>query len=735
MTTQLDDSEAGAGGIQSDPTQAAGPQGDDTTAESRTKGSPATPEEQAIVKKNFEDYEKARKFDEPFRKQVAQDRRYAAGTADLSWAVTTNLIGAFIDILVALLYARNPDVSVRKSPQVDEENTEQRDVFARTMEIVISHLWLKGKLKKAARKGVRSVLSNGESWLKATMVSEVKPNSEVATALNDTQETKDRLAAQEAQLKDDTTMDSVTRDAMTAEVQALRATLVGKVEETVNKMFVIDFISTENMQISTDVTSIDDHTDADWNANELFLNVEDARARFPDLTDDDWTQAKRYYMRAPAQMQSQDKDSVFPQGQLTAESAQTFTSNQQGTEDSSPAFVRVIEQWKRTDKQIYTMIEGIKRWAKQPYAPPYPTSRFSPYFYFGFFQVDGSRHAQSLSWRLYKLQDEYASVRSSFRLTRQRAKPGVFVNGTLIEAKDMEKVRNSTEQEFVVLEPTDPSIPLANAFAAKPVAAVDMRLYDPSLILSDMERISGVQEALSAATAGPGNPKTATEANIQQSGTAARTTSDRDALEEMLNELAVYTAEQALQCMTIQDVQRLAGPKAFWPANMDIDDLFTLLEISIKAGSTGKPLTQTDQQAWAQILPLIQNLLKEIEMALGGGNLPMAQALIELLKETMHRMGDESDPDRFIPKIPPPGTPGAGAPPKPVPVQVSVALKGELSPEAAAALVAPTVAQDQAAMPPPPPPGAAPAPGQAPPPALASPAPGGGPAPVPAPHP
>lgn len=724
---QLDDTEAGMGGITSDPTQAAGPQSDDSMQESRTKATTAPEKEKLVAKKNFDDYEKARKFDSAFRKQIAQDRRYAAGTSELSWAVTTNLIGAYIDILVALIYARDPDVSCRKSPQVDEENTQQRDVFAKTMEIVISHLWMKGKLKKAARKGVRSVLSNAEGWLKCTMVSEAKPNSEVETALNDTKETHARLAAQEAQLAEDTGMDSLTRQALLNDVQELKAELMEKTEMTVNKMFVIDFIQTENMQISTDVTSISDHTDADWNANEMFVSVEDARERFPDLTEDDWKQAKRYYMRAPSGMNSQDKDGVFPQGQLTAESAQTFTTNQPGTEDSSPAFLRVIEQWKRTDKQVYTMIEGVQRWVKQPYAPPYPTERFYPYFYFCFYEVDGLRHPQSLAWRLYKLQDEYSSVRSSFRLSRQRAKPGIFVNGTMIEAADMEKVRASVEQEYMVLNPPNSEVPLANAFAAKPVAAIDMRLYDTTIIVSDMQVVSGVQEALSAATQQSGNPITATEASIEQSGTAARTGSDRDALESMLNELAVYTAQQALQCLTRLDVQRLAGPKAFWPEGMDVDDLFTLVEVAIKAGTTGKPKTQTDQQAWAQILPLIQQMLKEIEMSMAGGNLPMAQALIELVKETMHRMGDESDPDRFIPKIPPPGSPGAGAPPKPPAPQISVSLKGEISPDAAAALIAPTVAADQAVMQPPPPaPGAPPSPGQASPPAPVGSAPGAG---------
>jgi hypothetical protein len=252
-------------------------------------------------------------------------------------------------------------------------------------------------------------------------------------------------------------------------------------------------------------------------------------------------------------------------------------------------------------------------------------------------------------------------------------------------------------------------------FAAKPVAAIDMRLYDPTLILNDMERISGVQEALSAAINSPGNPKTATEANIQQSGTQARTTSDRDNLEAMLTELAEYTAQQALQCLEVRDVQRLAGPKAFWPENMDIEDLFTLVEITIEAGSTGKPRQATDMQAWGTILPLIQKSLQEIEQAFATGNTPMANALIELVKETMLRLGDESDVERFIPRQPPPGSPGAGGPPPPVMPQVSISLKGEISPQAAAELAQPAINRDTPPPPAPPAPGSQSAPGQTPP--------------------
>ena len=711
----------GVAGQQDDPRQAEEGPGDGVDQEEQ-ESEEDKEKERAAVTKLWKTYEDARKFDENFRKQIAIDRRYAAGTSDLSWAVTTNIIGAFIDILVALLYARNPDVSVRKAPQVDESNTYQMQTFARTLEIVISSVWKKGKLKKAARTAVRSVLSNGEGWFKCTFVSEKRPQPEVETALNDAQETHARLVAQQKLLEDPQNRDPETIEDEKAKKEALIAELEEKLELAVSRMFVIDYVETENIQVSTDVNRIENYVDADWIGNEIYITSEDALARFSRLSTDDVKSAKIYYQRAPKELITRDIDNISPQNTITAESAQAYTTNTSAQE--APGFLRVIEIWNRADKQIRTIIEGVKCWAKEPYPPPYPTARFYPYFYFAFYEVDGQRHPQSLSWRLYKLQDEYSSSRSNFRLTRERSTPGVLVNGTMLDEVEMRKLQESKIKEFTVLRPSDPSVPLSNLFAPKPVAPIDMRLYDPSLILADMERISGVQEALSAAMSGPGNPKTATEANIQQSGTQARTTSDRDNVESMLTDLATYTAEQALQCLETRDVQRMAGPAAFWPADMDVEDLFTLVEVQIEAGSTGKPRQSTDMQAWSTILPLIQKSLHDIEQAFAMGNKPMADAQIELVKETMLRLGDESDVERFIPRQPPPGSPGAGGPPPAVQPQVTIALKGTLTTATSEAMAQPVVARDAASQPPPAP--GAPAPGAPPQPSPAAP-PGAGP--------
>ncbi len=712
---------AGVAGVVDNPTQGNTPFEPNEYQPPPGKGKPrkADPNEEKVVREWWENWEDAREFDKNFREQVAVDRKYASGKADLTWAVSTNVIGAFIDVLTSLLYARDPDVSVTKAAQVDDTAPELLNgellqphmitLFARTLQIVISKQWKKAHLRRKCRKGVRSVLSTAEGWFKANMISEKEPNPVTETALNDVQETLKRLQAEEELLQDPSYSDPDLRAAEMERLQALQQELQAKVEVAVSRMLVIDFCRTETIQVSTDVEAIEDYLEAEWIGNETFMTKGKVLAQFPDLTEEDLASARLYYQQPPAKTSTNNTDNSIPQGKITAESALAFTPNPSSSDKR--AFLHVIEIWDRVEKNVKTIVEGVKKWARLPYSPPYPTSRFYPYFYMSFYEVDGERHPQSLAWRLQKLQDEYSTARSNLRVTRERSIPGILVNGTALDSEQTRKLEKAKHQEFTVLIPTNPEQPIEQLFAPKPVAQIDMRVFDPTPITSDMERVSGVQEALSAVTQGPGNPQSATEASIQQQGTSARTTSDRDQLEWMLTDLAEYTAQQALQCLQTLDVQRMAGPKAFWPEGMTIDDLFTLVDVSIVAGSTGKPKAQIGQAEWAQVLPHLQQAIGDIQQAYASKNMPLATAIINLLKETMRRFGVEADLDQFIPQVPPPGSPGAGAPPPPIRPKVNVAIKGEITPQVAQTLVNPDLQQDQESMPPPQPgaPGAPPA--------------------------
>lgn len=645
--------------------------------------------EKNAVKALWKDYEQAREFDKEARAQYAIDRRYAAGTANLDWAVSANLTGAFIDILVSFLYARNPDVSCKKAPRVENMGTAMEDDFAKTMELVISSLWKSpsARLKHNARQQVRSTLSVGVGWLKAIVVSSGTNIPQLRNELNDSRKNMAQLTALRAKLAaqqpdgaealegyevapsapsvdaDTGDYDSMTPEEIDAEEQRLReleASLMTRLEVAIRKGLAVDYVSPEDMQISLDVRQLTDYVNAGWMANAIYRPTDQLTSMFERLTPEDVKKAKCYYQRRqkqPTPLADAVKLTGLADASVDAEEAEQYTTG--GADDAKAvAFAKIVELWNRDTGHVHTMVEGIDRWAKEPYQPDYPSTRFYPYFLCAFYPVDGGRHPQSLSWRLAKLQDEYSATRSSLRLTRQRAAPGTLFNSSAISPEDARKIEGSTHQEFVGIKPTNPDQPLRDIFAEKPIATGDMRLFDTTAILSDMERISGVQEALQQSSTAP---KTATEAEIQQSGFASRTTADRDVLEGMLSELAHYTAEVALSALDEKDAQRIAGAKAFWPAGMAIDDLLTMVEVNIEAGTTGKPKSSGDRDAWGVVMPMIKEAMLQIRQAVLLGDQGLADALIALLQETMNRMGDDTDVTRFIPKPPtmPPQVPGA----------------------------------------------------------------------------
>lgn len=622
--------------------------------------------EYRAVKELMDSYDAARKFDKAARRQYAKDRRYASGTADISWAVSANLIGSFIDILSSFLYARNPDVSARKAESVDQAPNADMQAFSKTIELVVARLWKRARLKHAIKKMVRSALSCGPGWIKVVMITDRVNDPQVEAAINDASDNLQRLRASQEALAADAVKD---RELAMADIERQIQGLNAKLEVSVFRGLAIDFCSAEDIQVSLDVRDLDDYLEAGWIANAIYRPKSELGAMFPRLTPDQIKEAIPYHQRKP-----HDNDANYSGGrEVTDADADAFGKEGAVGVDGDPIeFAKILEFWDRRDNSIKTVVDGVKCWAKEPYPPPQASTRFFPYFYLAFYEVDGARHPQSLSWRLRKLMDEYSATRSAGRVNRQRSVPGVLFNAEALDEDNARKLERGVDQEYIGLKLTNPNMPMRDVFSEKPVARMDPMVFDTSAVLSDMEKIAGVQEALQSSVV---QPKTATEAEIQQSGFAARTSADRDAEEDMLSELAQYTAELAIQTLSTRDAQRIAGPAAFWPQGMDVEDLLTMVEVDISAGSTGKPNTSAEREAWGVVMPMIQQLMLQIQQFRATGNEPLAKAMTELLRETLNRMGDRIDVDRFLPEaaMPPvlpgmPGQPPPGGAPMPPPV-------------------------------------------------------------------
>jgi len=636
------------------------------TDERTSEQKKADRQEAKAVKAILKSYTTARAFDKDARKAYAEDRLYASGKANPDWAVDANMIGTFIDILVSFLFAKNPEVSSQPGEQVGRTPDESAEMFADTMKIVIRRLWKDARLKKAVRKALRSSLSIGPGWLKGIMVTQSQNDPLVEKDLNDAQDNMARLMATQKEIKEDDGLSKDEMDLKIQEAELLSASLTEKLEVVIRRGLALDFVRGEDVQVSLDVSELSDYLDANWVANQMFVEKCDVRGMFERLTAEDLQNAKIFYQR-----KVNDEDGAR-MGDVTAKDAEKFTQSTETDGDEIP-FVRVIELWDKRDNHVKTIVDGSTRWAREPYQPAHATSRFYPYFLIALFEVDGDRHPQSLSGRLSKLQDEYSSARSSGRLARSRSIPGTIFDAGTISPDDIKKIEGAVEQEYVGVQPIAGG-KLSDSFAEKPVGRYDPRIYDTSSSIRDMERLSGVQEALSQA----GGQKTATEANIEQQGFASRTGADRDTQEDMLTDLAQYTAELAIQALPAEYVVGIAGELSFWPEDLPFEAIVTQLNLDIEAGSTGAPNKEQERQSWSVIMPLLRETMVIIQQAHATGNIPLAEALTELLEETMQRMGDRTNLDRFLPKLA--ATPAGALPMGDTGGQATPQTKGQQAP-------------------------------------------------------
>jgi hypothetical protein len=143
----------------------------------------------------------------------------------------------------------------------------------------------------------------------------------------------------------------------------------------------------------------------------------------------------------------------------------------------------------------------------------------------------------------------------------------------------------------------------------------------------------------------------------------------RDAIDGCLDDLAHYSAEILLQKYSHDEVKSVAGPWAFWPEGLSIEDMAIMLTVAVKGGSSGKPDTTSQQRSWAQTFPLLQQAAIQIGQLRQSAPSDIADGLQELVEETLHRSGDGLDATRFLPPPPSEKPMDAGPMPQMAPAQ------------------------------------------------------------------
>lgn len=732
------------------------------------KSAPVPKEELDCAKKWLKKIADAEEFDKHAREQYARDRRFAR-SAKGEFGVSVPVAASNIDVLIAFMYAKDPDVSVAPAPgtnpppmdalldmareKIDADPVAQQQIqqaamaaqkeaqqkamaagigaalagqpppgaiagqappakpgqapppepppspqevaqhaandtrtqmaqqqaatlmapykqragmakqLAQTMGVILPQLWSQAKLKRECKKCVRSWLTVGIGWLKVTWQERAGTDPLMQAQLNDL---TDNLARIEAQKKEVAEGESGELEAERAKLQLMIHGAQAKVEKMVARGLVIDFVAAEDITIPASVPTLEGYLQAPWIRHRTFMDFDDAQAAFKDIPEERLKKATKY--RRKKRSLTTERDAVGPTAPVSSTEADQYESGTWATDNDGPTdfSLCVSEIWDKNSNMVYTVIEGMEGYARAPYAPNPCTTRFYPFFQVAPLQVDGERHPQSFIERSETLLMEMNRIPSAKRKHRIRAIPKTIFDSTGLDPAQVKKVEDGETGEMVGVRPTKPGEPVANMFAPISYPAIDPMLYDLQDIQAMLDGCWGTSEALRSQIQ---IAKTATEADIEDKGSDARTAFLRDAQDMMLDDLAEYTAQIAVQKLTLDDAKRFAGPFAFWPEKLTVEDLDSLVSVKIKAGSSGKPKTGADRAAWGVLAPMLQALIPQIAQLRGSPPDEVADCLEELAVESARRLGDVADVDSFMPQmpntappvqLPPPGMPAPG---------------------------------------------------------------------------
>ncbi len=611
-------------------------------------GSRDTPQPDELARKWNKRISNARAYWDKFHKRVRHNRAEVAG---FNWQADpkakdfykhrANLIHGTITAILPSIYARNPEISATPLYRADNLT-----LFCKTIETVTNRCLERARLKDRAKATVRSSLTSSFGIVKVMYQRDIQNDPIIQARINDTQ---DNIAEAERLMADiDDPDQRQAQEANIEELRQLMTALKEQVEVVAAEGLVIDRVLTDNLLIDPSVCEFFDYRDADWLCQIIPMKKSTAEATYGMKL----TNAKAY--QDNAQMPKKD-------GRLASGAAMLDEDKQ----------IAILEIWDKNTQRVYTMAEGCDFWLRDPYSPRKAGERWYPFFLLPYQVVDGQFVAPSLVDLTYILQDEHNQARDRFNEHRDLCLPGWVASGEVSE-KSIKRFKDSELGEITIVDTEGK--PLSQVIMPREHPAIDPVVYDTSAVRYDWEQVTGLQDAARSTVV---KPKTATEASIMQQSLSGRTSEFRDQVEDWLQEIAQYAAQILLQELTPAQVERMMGPpepqtintgglpmvvevKPYdWP-QLSRDQVFEMVEMRIRAGTTGAPDKLEEQENWGKVLPIIQNLVGGIMQARVQG--ADAEPLINLLRETIKRFDERLDVEQFIPKAPAMPAPMPGGP-------------------------------------------------------------------------
>lgn len=547
-------------------------------------------------------------------------RKYANGDPEddgEKGLVRVNLVGSMLEAIQPSIYARAPEIAVEVDERLDTTEYPTIKKFAKTLENALNIFLVKdAKLKTRGKAAVRGALTSTVGFVKLIYQVDYRDDPIIRNRINDTQDNIERINL----LLEETDPDGQECAENTSklfELQQQVMALESQVEVVAAEGLVADVLRADDLIVlDPSVRDIDEFDQASAIAHKIKMTIGEFKRLFKKKPP---TGVNTYVL-------DQDDD----------------TKDENKDYDNDDKMIIVYEVWSLADLTVYTLCEGAKEYIRPPYQPTALGAKWYPFFGLQLRRVEGVKYPRSFVEQLIELQDEYNTMRTNAKEHRRKNIPvRVFNKAAGITDEEISKINNrdiTTDVIGVTADSIDPGI-FANQMVSLPEIPYNPSMYDPSGVLYDMERVGNTQDAAVGAIR---NAKTATEAEIAASGQQGRSSESLDVVEDWLSDISTYAAQLLLQNVPEATIKKRFGENSVWPT-LTKQDLFELVNITIRAGSTSKPNKMRERDQWIQLLPQIQTALDTLITAKKENNTQLENVVISLLDETFKRFDEKLD--------------------------------------------------------------------------------------------
>lgn len=261
----------------------------------------------------------------------------------------------------------------------------------------------------------------------------------------------------------------------------------------------------------------------------------------------------------------------------------------------------------RDTGQEFVVCDGHDGYLQPPAPPKVKLRRFFDIFPLVFNEIESEEdlYPPSDIWLTRHLSKEYNRTREGLREHRLQNRPGYVAGKGSFEETDLMKFANHESGAIIEVNQLAQGEKIADKLQAKPVMAIDPKMYEVESIYQDILRVVGSQQADIGTTSG----KTATESSIAEQAHSTSVSDNVDDLDDMLSLLAQATGELMLQEMSKDTVMAIVGPGAIWPdAPETREDIIEEITLETHAGSSGRPNAAADLAKMERAMPFVLQL-------------------------------------------------------------------------------------------------------------------------------